>query len=141
MSGRDPPDVYKRQVYNSPLNLLCRSGRLGYWFTIALFEYYLLYTLFRWICYRLHRHEGTDWLLLSGSAILYFAVTQSVLNRLGVNNETISLLGLDQLRFFFYFAIEMCIRDRLSTYPCSVLDNYRFDNQVKCWKFVIVIST
>lgn len=30
-------------VYNSPLNLLCRSGRLGYWFTIALFEYYLLY--------------------------------------------------------------------------------------------------
>mgnify|MGYP000752721475 CR=1 FL=1 len=30
---------------------------------------------------------------------------------------------------------------RLSTYPCSVLDNYRFDNQVKCWKFVIVIST
>ena len=29
----------------------------------------------------------------------------------------------------------------VGAYPCSVLDNYRFDNQVKCWKFVIVIST
>lgn len=109
-------------VYNSPLNLLCRSGRLGYWFTIALFEYYLLYTLFRWICYRLHRHEGTDWLLLSGSAILYFAVTQSVLNRLGVNNETISLLGLDQLRFFFYFAIGSLVRKHFSWFK-ELLEN------------------
>ena len=101
-------------VYDSPLSLLCQSGRLGYWFTIALFEYYLLYALFRWVCHVLHRHNGIDWLLLSGSVLLYFAVTQSVLHRLGVSDETISLVGLDQLRFFFYFSIGTLIRKHFS---------------------------
>ena len=103
-------------VYDPPLNLLWQSGRLGYWFTIALFEYYLLYALFRWICHRLHRQDGIDWLLLTGSAMLYFAVTQSVMNRLGISNETISLLGLDQLRFFFYFAIGVLVRKHFTRF-------------------------
>ena len=109
-------------MFDSPLSLLCQSGRLGYWFTIALFEYYLLYALFRWICHKLHRHDGIDWLLLTGSAMLYFAVTQSVLNRLGVSNETISLLGLDQLRFFFYFAIGVLVRKHFARFV-EILEN------------------
>ena len=109
-------------MFDSPLSLLCQSGRLGYWFTIALFEYYLLYALFRWICHKLHRHDGIDWLLLTGSAMLYLAVTQSVLNRLGVSNETISLLGLDQLRFFFYFAIGVLVRKHFARFV-EILEN------------------
>lgn len=92
-------------VFDAPLNLLCQSGRLGYWFTIALFEFYMLYAVYRWLCKLCNCNEGIDWLLVIGAATLYFVVTQSVLGRLGVSNETISLLGLDQLRFFFYFAI------------------------------------
>lgn len=92
-------------IFDAPLYLLCQSGRLGYWFTIALFEFYILYAIYRCLCKLCNCNEGIDWLLVIGSAALYFVVTQSVLSRLGVSNETISLLGLDQLRFFFYFAI------------------------------------
>ncbi|WP_343196529.1 acyltransferase [uncultured Akkermansia sp.] len=93
-------------VFDPPLSLLGQSGRLGYWFTIALFEYYLLYVLFRWLSQFFFKcNEGIDWLLIIGSAILYFFVTQSVLGRLGISDDMIGLLGLDQLKFFFYFAI------------------------------------
>lgn len=92
-------------TFDASISLLYQSARLGYWFTIALFEYYLLYAVFRMLSQMFKRREGIDLLLLVGSIILYFAVTQSVLGRLGISNEMISLLGLDQLRFFFYFAI------------------------------------
>lgn len=72
-------------IFDAPMGLLCQSGRLGYWFTIALFEYYLFYAMYRLLCSVFHRPNGIDWVLLGGSAMLYFAVTQSVLNRLGVS--------------------------------------------------------
>lgn len=97
-------------TFDASISLLYQSARLGYWFTIALFEYYLLYAVFRMLSQMFKRREGIDLLLLVGSTILYFAVTQSVLGRLGISNEMISLLGLDQLRFFFYFAIGTLVK-------------------------------
>lgn len=97
-------------VFDPPMSLLYQSGRLGYWFTIALFECYLFYALYRLLCSAFHCHNGIDWVLLASSTMLYFTVTQSVLNRLGMSNETISLLGLAELRFFFYFAIGTLVR-------------------------------
>ena len=97
-------------VFNAPLNLLAQPGRLGYWFTLALFEYYIIYALYRIFCNVFNRKEGMDWLLIAGSFILYFIVTQSFLRRVNINDTISDLLGLNQLKYFFYFAVGIIIR-------------------------------
>lgn len=102
-------------IFNPPLSLLLQSGRLGYWFTIALFEYYAFYAIFRFLCRILQRKDGIDWILLLGSVLLYFFVTQSVLRRIGVSDDLSNMLGLDQLRFFCYFALGILVKKYFST--------------------------
>lgn len=112
-------------VYDRPLILLTKSARLGYWFTIALFEYNLLYALFRLICKAAKRNEGIDWLLLIGSALLYFLVSQSVLRRLHVSDTVSDFIGLDQLRFFCYFSIGILSKKHFS-HLSQFMDNGKF---------------
>lgn len=89
---------------------LTASLKGGYWFTITLFEYFVIYIAFRFICYKLGKYEG-DVVLLVGSILLYFAVSPSCLRLLHLYDTPINgILGLEQLKYFVFFAIGTLVK-------------------------------
>ena len=88
------------------IDYLFHPAKAGYWFTIALFEYFVLYVILRIICHKFGYKNGIDWLILTVSAIIFIFSTVSVLSTLGLYDKpVIGLLGVEQLIYFIFFII------------------------------------
>ena len=88
------------------IDCCCKSSKWGYWFTVALFEYFVIYAPYRYICNLLGKKNGIDWILIIGSLMLYFMVTPSCLRWLNIFDTTVcGIIGLDNLKYFLFFAI------------------------------------
>lgn len=89
----------------------CTEHKIGYWFTVALFEYFVIYILYRNICNLLGRRQGIDWLLLVGGILLYFVSTPTCLKKLNVYETLYNhVLGLSYLRYFIFFALGTIVK-------------------------------
>lgn len=104
--------LYSYYIMDVPLiQSLLHPTKFGYWFTLALFEYFILYTLYRFLCYKLGKTNGIDWILLLVSICIYFAVTHSALERLGIYDSLLAnVLGLVQLKYFLFFVVGTLIK-------------------------------
>lgn len=88
------------------IDCCCNSSKWGYWFTVALFEYFIIYALYRFICNLMGKKNGIDWILILGSLILYFMVTPTCLRWLNIIDTTAcGIIGLENLNYFLFFAI------------------------------------
>lgn len=89
----------------------CNSSKWGYWFTVALFEYFIIYVLYRFICNLIGKKNGIDWILIIGSLMLYFMVTPSCLRWLNIIDTTAcGIIGLENLKYFLFFAIGTLVK-------------------------------
>ena len=85
------------------IDCFCKSSKWGYWFTVALFEYFVIYVLYRFICNLLGKKNGIDWILIIGSLMLYFMVTPSCLRWLNIiDTITCGIIGLENLKYFLF---------------------------------------
>lgn len=85
-------------------NSLFWPDKSGYWFTIALFEFFLSYVLLRIICNKLGYKNGVDWLILAAAVIIYFARRWYLTS--GLYEEPMFLLvGMENLSYFLFFVI------------------------------------
>ena len=86
---------------------LYSDSKLGYWFTLALFVFFFIYAICRYI-FNLFEFNNfyTDILLLS-IGFLFFTLfyVQSVFSKLPINEEIKNLLSLKFLGYFLYFTI------------------------------------
>lgn len=99
------------------------SSKGGYWFTIALFEYFFIYVIFRIVCNKIGKKNGIDWLLLLGAFLLYFAVTPSCLRWLHVYDFTFyGISGINNLKYFLFFSIGTLVKKHFATAQ-KMLDN------------------
>ena len=93
------------------IDCFCKSSKWGYWFTVALFEYFVIYVLYRFICNLLGKKNGIDWILIIGSLMLYFMVTPSCLRWLNIiDTITCGIIGLENLKYFLFFAIGTLVK-------------------------------
>lgn len=86
---------------------LYSDSKLGYWFTLALFAFFCLYALCRFVFYILKCNNiFTDITLLS-IGLLFFALfyTQSVYQQLPIPDDIRNLFSLKFLGYFLYFVI------------------------------------
>lgn len=89
----------------------CNTSKWGYWFTVALFEYFIIYVLYRFVCNLIGKKNGIDWILILGSLILYFMVTPTCLRRLNIIDTTAcGVIGLENLKYFLFFAIGTLVK-------------------------------
>ena len=85
-------------------NSLFWPDKSGYWFTIALFEFFLSYVLLRIICNKLGYKNGVDWLILAAAVIIYFVRRWYLTS--GLYEEPMFLLvGMENLSYFLFFVI------------------------------------
>ncbi len=86
-------------------NSLFWPDKSGYWFTIALFEFFLSYVLLRIICNKLGYKNGVDWLILAIAIIISVFIRHWFMTA-GLHKEPIpGLFGIDKVRYFLFFVI------------------------------------
>lgn len=103
--------IYTFITDSSFIDCCCNSSKWGYWFTVALFEYFIIYALYRFICNLMGKKNGIDWILILGSLILYFMVTPTCLRWLNIIDTTAcGIIGLENLNYFLFFAIGTLVK-------------------------------
>lgn len=115
--------VYTYIMDGSFLEALFHPAKWGYWFTISLFEYFVIYILYRMLCNLIHKRDGADVLLLVMALLLHFLSTYTGLRFLHMLDTPVcDLLGLTQLGYFLFFAIGTLIKKHYDKVQ-SLLDN------------------
>lgn len=90
-------------------------AKAGYWFTITLFEYFVIYVILRLICNKLGKRNGIDWLILCIAIVISFAATVRCLTIIGIADlKVIGLLGIEQLVYFVFFTLGTLVRKHYS---------------------------
>lgn len=78
--------------------------KAGYWFTLSLFEYFVLYTLFDIVLKKIKLGGGKYDVSLCMFAFLVFAVSTGhvawAMGGMGMNNKVYDFFQLSQLKFF-----------------------------------------
>lgn len=98
----------------------------GYWFTLSLFEYFVLYVFFDGALQKMKIRGGKYDILLCLFALMVFAVSTghaaTILNNVGVNNKVLGFLQIAQLKYFVFFCFGTFVRKHF-TYCNKLADN------------------
>lgn len=108
------------------LHILTSENRYGYWFTFALFEYYILYIIFIRIAkaINLKGYKEDLFLLLSALAVS-FTFSDSHVHDYVVNNKLLLTIGLQVWTFYIYMVIGTRIRKHFNKFE-ELLDSRYF---------------
>lgn len=101
---------------------LTASAKEGYWFTITLFEYFVLYVLFRLICKMIHKKDGSDILLLLFASAVFITSRPTFAALLHLPEDITGLLGMSKLNYFVYFAFGTLIKKHFARVE-AIMDN------------------
>lgn len=121
------PTIFFLSLYTILMDIslgksLISAPKAGYWFTISLFEFFVIYVIYRFICRLIKKREGFDLILLVIGIMIDFAVT-IIPNQLHIYDSNISLiLGLPYIRYFIFFAIGTLVKKHFITVQ-KALDN------------------
>lgn len=102
--------------HESIVEMLFSPTKGGFWFTITLFAYFLLYFILRGILNCVHecKKRGGEWIRYGVVVVYALAIElltyNEVTSKLGINAEIVDFLGLAQLRFFKYFLFGVFIK-------------------------------
>lgn len=110
--------IFDFSIYDSVVD----PFKIGYWFTLALFEYFVLYILFRYVCHKLGKEDGSDICLLI-YAFLVLGVTPTGLMLIHCYDPLIcNVLGVSQMKYFLFFALGTLVRKHFDKVQ-KMLDN------------------
>lgn len=110
--------LFNFSFYDSLIN----DYKIGYWFTLALFEYFCVYTLIRYICHKLKRETGIDVLLLI-CALFLCGITPTSLQHLHCYNPVpCGILGVSQMKYFIFFILGTLTKKHFDKVQ-QILDN------------------
>lgn len=87
---------------------LCETSKNGYWFTISLFEFFMIYSLTSWTAKRLNIRDKWLFAVVIPCAWL-MAFGTLTLERL-FSPKAVGLLQIMNLNYFIYFYIGTCVR-------------------------------
>lgn len=93
---------------------LCKSTKNGYWFTISLFEFFMIYSLTSWIAKILNIRNR--WLFaIVVPCVWLTAFSTLTLARL-FSHEVVGLLQIVNLSYFIYFYVGTCVRKHFDVF-------------------------
>lgn len=107
-------------------------AKYGYWFTVTLFEYFLIYAIFRLICNKFRKHDGADLILMAIGLFLYFASSRTFLKMVHLyDNPVQGLLGVENMKYFIFFSFGTLVKKHFDRTQ-MILDNK--------WAMVALVS-
>lgn len=114
----------------------------GYWFTITLFEYFLLFVLIECLIYRLKLKEREDIILLLFTLLVVFIPFVSyIVPSLNLNEHKLyNLLGVKQFYFFIYFIFGVLAKKYFHGFERYALNEKAFAGYIIVFICVLVYS-
>ncbi len=97
-------------------------SKCGYWFTLTLFEYFVLYATFRFICNLLGKKNGNDLLLILFAFAVYGISRPAITELLHMPENVGGLIGLNNLKYFVYFCFGTLVKKHFSQVE-TLMDN------------------
>lgn len=92
-------------IFNmSFVNSIFDGAKEGYWFTITLFEFFVIYVLLRILCRKLKYKNGLDWFILTAAVIIYFVRRWYLTSGL-YEEPAFLLIGMENINYFLFFVI------------------------------------
>lgn len=91
--------------------------KLGYWFTIALFMFFIVFIAIDYILSLSHlsvRFKDYIWLIVA--LIFHFATTDKCMHLLGLYGKTSLFLGIIQFKYFLFFIIGILIKKHFKAF-------------------------
>lgn len=111
----------------------------GYWFTIALFEFFLIYVTFRLICNLFRKKDGADWALLIVGIAIYCITSMPQFLQTVQESSVCGFLGLDsRIGYFLFFAIGTLAKKHFDQVQ-KLMDNAYFSGAILLTFFGITI--
>lgn len=103
-----------------PLLGLLDSNKQGYWFTVMLFEYFVLYCLL-WPATR-RLPWGGAWLMLAACAIYLGSMLYKLHASRHGDIAWVEAMGVPNLRYFLFFIVGTLVRKHYE-WMCNLMDN------------------
>ena len=100
------------------------DAKLGYWFTYALFVFFCVYSIIRYLLDSLNcKSIYTDFIIISIGMLFYLLFfVSSILSRLPIEEEIKGLLSLEKWGYFLFFAIGTLVKKHFDRIQ-EILDN------------------
>lgn len=107
--------------------VLVNGLKSGYWFTITLFEYFVIYTALNYLFYvaKLSSRMQSIILIISSVAIYNFSTPTVSLSLLHMNEVLHGLLGITMLQYYFFFTFGILVKKYFNRFQ-NLLENRYF---------------
>ena len=115
-------------IFNKSLLQGVFSGaKYGYWFTITLFFFYIIYLFSKQIIkiLKLHNKVVEDIILIITALIIRFICSSSISAKLGIANDIYQLFGLNNLSYYIFFIFGIIVKKHFSLFT-KLIENKFF---------------
>lgn len=101
------------------------SYKLGYWFTITLFNFYIAFFLLNYIINKLGiKNNLIDNTWITIALLLHFITTTKSMQALGINGLLSGLLSINMFKYFIFFIVGILVKKHFTNYEKLVGKNY-----------------
>ena len=104
--------VFKKNL----LEGIIADGKMGYWFTYVLFEYFVLYAIVRFFI----RNKWADWALVLLGICLYATKWPFLKNYMPVPLNLLSFLSFEHWYYFFFFVMGTLFKKYFEKVECML---------------------
>lgn len=101
------------------------SYKLGYWFTITLFNFYIAFFILNYIINKLGVKNNLidiTWIIIA--LLLHFITTTKAMQVLGVDGLLTGLLSINMFKYFIFFTVGTLVRKHFVNFERLVQRNY-----------------
>lgn len=95
---------------------LFSGAKHGYWFTLALFYYFVIYALIKYFCLRVKSTNIAENAILITMGIILYVLPKFLHVVFGFNSTTGDLFSISELCYFIFFVLGIFIRKYYNTF-------------------------
>lgn len=119
--------LYAYLFNHSLWSALVDNAKLGYWFTIALFEYFVIYTVSHYLFHigKVGSVMQNVWLIISAFAIFFLSTPTVCLSLLQMDKTIYGLLGIAMLKYYLFFIFGVMVKKHFDRFQ-GLLDHKYF---------------
>ncbi len=108
--------LYEWIVVNDFMGGLFSGAKHGYWFTLALFYYFVIYALIKYFCSRVKSNNIAENAILIIMGIILYVLPKSLHIFFGFDSSTGDLFSISELCYFIFFVLGILIRRYYNTF-------------------------